>query len=93
MKRLDVYNLQASITNEKRSPLYLFHEIADMLGIDALKLKSMVQVAARQKRDFPQFVMVAGQGHNTSISARRKYYRKTDFIKFLKQEKDYETTT
>jgi len=93
MRRLDIYNLHSTITKEKRSPLYLFHEIADMLGVDALKLRSMVQVAARQKRDFPQFVMVAGQGHNHSISARRKYYRKADFIKFLKQEKDYETTT
>jgi hypothetical protein len=77
----------------KRPPLFLFREIADAIGVETVKLRSMLQVAARQKRWVPPIAMQVGRATKTrSISQRRNYYRKDDFIKFLKQEKAIETT-
>lgn len=76
----------------KRPPLYMLREIADMFGIKESALKSMLQVAAKRKEWAPPVHIKAGGTGNLTVSPRRNYYAKADFVKFLNKEKENETT-
>jgi len=78
------YSYSSTLAEDgKRCPLYTLEEIADMLKMDAKKLRAMIRTAARYERAFPKSVVTGG---------RSNYYRKRDFIKFLKQEEVSEHT-
>jgi len=70
--------------SEPKPPLYLFHEIADMFGLERGELLLMVQIASRRGEWIPTAFM---QVNPSATGNRRNYYRKADFVKFLEKDK------
>ena len=65
----------------KRPPLFLLREIAAMFGVEELTLRAYMGHASRKGRYVPEVHVKAGSGG--SVSNKRNYYRKQDFVKFF----------
>ena len=76
------YRIWPKAKTPKREPLYLFNEIADMLNIDRNKLLSKMTNAAKKGLPIPKVKMSHGSTH---VNSNKRYYSKTEFIKFLKE--------
>lgn len=76
------YRIWPKTKTPKREPLYLFNEIADMLNIDRNQLLSKITNAAKKGLPVPKAKLTHGSSH---VNNAKRYYSKTEFIKFLKE--------
>jgi len=74
-------NKRANKQPERRKPIYMLREIADMLGIEHQEILSKIKSAVKRGLPHPKVVLRVVGGDN------KRFYEKTEVIKFLEEHK------
>ena len=92
MNRHD-YERMSSKTRVPHSPAYTLEEIATMYGLKLGQLRQMMSAAARKQLPYPQAIPFVKTSSNKYTAKRVCYYRKEDFVKFIKERANERTDT
>lgn len=87
------YEQLSSKTRVRHAPAYTLEELAVMHGLKLEQLRQMMSVASRKGQPIPQAIPFVKTSSGKYAYKRVCYYRKEDFVKFIKEKTNEATDT